>query len=59
MKPAEQAGAPYQLIGKDLLSRQVATRTPGDKLASKRSYIRHNGTAVAAAIADLRAQLTV
>lgn len=59
MKPAEQAGAPYQLIGKDLLSRQVATRTPGDKLASQRSYIRHNGAAVAAAITDLRAQLTV
>jgi uncharacterized cofD-like protein len=59
MKPAEQASLPYQLIGKDLLSRRVVRTVPGDKLAARRSFIRHDGAAVARAIAELQTKLPI
>ncbi|MEO6760857.1 MAG: gluconeogenesis factor YvcK family protein [Candidatus Saccharimonadales bacterium] len=53
MKPAEHKSTSYKLIGTDLLSRQPVSRTPGDKLAAHRSFIRHNGPAVAQAIRSI------
>lgn len=56
---ADQPAEPYVLTGRDLLSRRVVKTVPGDKLAAKRSFIRHDGAAVARAIAELKTKYAI
>lgn len=56
---ADQPAEPYTLTGRDLLSRRVVRTVPGDKLAAKRSFIRHDGAAVARAIAELKTKYVI